>query len=150
MALGPTTLSHLQRRTLIRTRNPKREKNSQQQQQPVKEVEQEEWANNAQYTATQVTVRMSCTPKLMQFQALIKFVILSRSKQPLSSVLKTGNMGALRLWITTHEQREPRTATHGALPWGLTSWSGTRLLPLLVASFKGILRSTDYPSSPPT
>ena len=53
MALGPTTLSHLQGRTLIRSRTPKREKNSQQQQQqPVKEVNNEEWANNAQYTAT--------------------------------------------------------------------------------------------------
>ena len=47
-----------------------------------------------------ITVRMSCTPKLMQFQALNKFVILSRSKQPLSSVPKIGNTGALRLRTT--------------------------------------------------
>ena len=83
-----------------------------------------------------ITVRMSCIPKLMQFQALIKFVVLSRSDNLFPASQKQATREHSDSGQQTHDQGGPGTATHGALPWGLTSWSGTRLLPLLVASSK--------------
>ena len=140
MALGPTTLNHLQGRTLIQP-EPQKVKNNQQQQQPIKRGKQRGMSKQHSVHSNAITVRMSCTPKLMQFQALIKFIILSRSNNLFPSSQKQATREYSNSGQQTHEQGGPGTATHGVLSWGLTSWFGTRLLPLLVASSKVTLRS---------
>ena len=80
--------------------NPKKGKEQPAAATTCKRGEQRGMSEQRSVHSNAITVRMSCTPKLMQFQALIKFVILSRSKQPFSSVPETGNTGALRLRTT--------------------------------------------------
>ena len=80
--------------------NPKKGKEQPAATATCKRGEQRGMSEQRSVHSNAITIRMSCTPMLMQFQALIKFVILSRSKQPLFSVLETGNTGALRLRTT--------------------------------------------------